>query len=115
MQKEASTLIRDTAPLAESSLQYEEAASLKAYQWARLRETLEYLELHSPFYQHFFRQKGVKVPDIRSREDFSALPFTTKEDLQLHNSGFLCIPQNRVIDHCSTSGTMGEPVHILLS
>ena len=28
---------------------------------------------------------------------------------------FLCVPRSKVIEHSSTSGTLGEPVHILLT
>jgi phenylacetate-CoA ligase len=38
------------------------------------------------------------------------IPFTTKQDLQLHNSDFLCVPNEKVIDYITTSGTLGDPV-----
>jgi phenylacetate-CoA ligase len=43
-------------------------------------------------------------------EDLRQIPFTEKKDLQLHNSDFLCVPPEKVIDYITTSGTLGDPV-----
>jgi phenylacetate-CoA ligase len=43
-------------------------------------------------------------------EDLQQIPFTDKNDLQLHNNDFLCVPPEKVIDYITTSGTLGDPV-----
>ena len=43
------------------------------------------------------------------------LPTTTKQDLQLHNSDFLCADPVDIIDYVTTSGTLGNPVTFALT
>jgi phenylacetate-CoA ligase len=81
----------------------------------KLQELLHYLNAHSPWYSKMFRQHRVDIGRIRNLEDLSRLPVTVKEDLQLHNDEFLCVPRNRVIEYTSTSGTLGTPVTIALT
>jgi len=80
------------------------------YQNARLKDALEYLRIHSPFYRDMFIRNGIKTDTIRSLDDLVNIPITTKEDLQQHNDDFLCVPREQVIDYITTSGTLGEPV-----
>ncbi|SCY59549.1 phenylacetate--CoA ligase family protein [Flavobacterium caeni] len=90
----------ETAPLSE----------IKAFQEAKLRETLAYVQSHSPFYQKRFADAGISVSDIRTLEDLQKLPVTTKADLQQFNDDFLCVPRHQIIDYATTSGTLGDPV-----
>ncbi|MFZ1453091.1 MAG: AMP-binding protein [Ferruginibacter sp.] len=48
-------------------------------------------------------------------EDLSVIPVTIKEDLQQRNDDFLCVPRNKIIEYSSTSGTLGNPVTIMLT
>ena len=48
-------------------------------------------------------------------EDLSVIPVTIKEDLQQRNEDFLCVPRNKIIEYSSTSGTLGNPVTIMLT
>ena len=96
-------------------LHYKPAAEIKAFQEARLPETLNYLAAHSPFYRRMFAVRGVDLSLIRTIEDLSLLPVTTKQDLQLHNEEFVCVPRSEVIDYVTTSGTLGDPVTFALT
>lgn len=91
------------------------AAEIVAVQEKKLLETLSYLNKQSPFYQSLFAQHKVDLRSIRSLQDLSQLPVTTKEDLQQYNNDFLCVPRSRVIEYTSTSGTLGSPVTIALT
>lgn len=86
------------------------SAEIKAFQEQKLRETLDYVAAHSPFYQKRWAGSGISVSDIRTLEDLQKLPVTTKSDLQQYNDDFLCVPQNQIIDYATTSGTLGDPV-----
>ncbi len=99
----------------DSTVQFLPAPEIKAWQEARLKEELAYLEAHSPFYQAMFRREGIDPRTIRHIEDLQRVPVTTKEDLQLHNEAFLCVPREEVIDYVTTSGTLGDPVTFALT
>lgn len=91
-------------------IEYQPQEEIIRFQEEKLQEALQYLSLRSPFYRRMFRQHAVSVDDIRRIEDLRQLPFTDKKDLQRHNSDFLCVPPEKVIDYITTSGTLGDPV-----
>lgn len=80
-----------------------------------MRETLHYVSEHSAFYKRLFEQHNVDIAKINTLEDLQQLPTTTKQDLQLHNSDFLCAKPTEVIDYVTTSGTLGNPVTFALT
>jgi phenylacetate-CoA ligase len=88
---------------------------IRRMQEIKLQELLQYLNGFSPWYQKIFQQNQIDLQRIRRLEDLSLLPVTVKEDLQLHNDEFLCVPRNKVIEYTSTSGTLGAPVTIALT
>ena len=98
-----------------SPLESASREEISAYQDAALARLLAYLGGHSPFYQRLFAAHGIDVAAIRTTSDLARLPTTTKQDLQLHNWDFLCVPKARVAEYCSTSGTLGRPVTIALT
>lgn len=81
----------------------------------QLRELLAYLQQRSPFYKRIFGENGIDISSIQTLADLGRLPVTTKEDLQQFNNDFLCVPETEVIEYASTSGTLGNPVTILLT
>ncbi len=99
----------------DNDIQFQSPAEIKHYQEARLREELLYLKSHSAFYARMFETTGIDVAAIRTIEDLQQLPVTTKQDLQLHNQDFVCVPKDEIIDYVTTSGTLGEPVLFALS
>ena len=96
-------------------LHYQEPAVIKAFQEERLREMLEYVAQHSPFYKKLFAEHHIEITAIRTLEDLQTLPTTTKQDLQAHNTDFLCVDPVNVVDYVTTSGTLGEPVTFALT
>ncbi len=90
-------------------------AEIERSQTEKLAKLLEYLAVHSPFYQRLFREKNADLSRIKTPADLPLLPVTDKEDLQASNDDFLCVPRNRVIEYTSTSGTLGFPVTIALT
>jgi phenylacetate-CoA ligase len=81
----------------------------------KLQETIAYLNAHSPFYKEFFSKARFNPSGIKTMEDLSVIPVTIKEDLQQRNNDFLCVPRNKIIEYSSTSGTLGNPVTIMLT
>lgn len=98
-----------------SEIQFAAPAEIKAFQEERLKEELRYLAEHSPFYRNRFAEAGTDIRKIRRLEELETLPVTTKQDLQLHNEAFVCVPRHEIIDYVTTSGTLGDPVTFTLT
>lgn len=90
-------------------------AEIVEMQEKKLQETIAYLNQHSPFYKEFFSKARFNPSGIKTMEDLSVIPVTIKEDLQQRNDDFLCVPRNKIIEYSSTSGTLGNPVSIMLT
>jgi len=99
----------------DKDLHFRTPEEIKAFQEARLKETLQYVAEHSPFYKRLFAEHGIDVTKIATIEDLQSIPTSSKHDLQAHNSDFLCVAPVDVIDYVTTSGTLGEPVTFALT
>ena len=88
---------------------------IKVFQEAKLKVALRYLLENSPFYQHLFKTHQIAISEIRTLEDLTNIPTTSKEDLQKYNDDFICVPRNKIIDYSTTSGTLGQPVTFALT
>lgn len=76
----------------------------------RLRETVRRCYERVPLYKKKFDEAGIKPEDIRSIDDITLLPFTTKEDLiENYPFGMFAVPLSEVIRIHSSSGTTGKP------
>ena len=51
---------------------------IRDYQNGKLREALNYLNEHSPFYQRMFRENGIDLESIKTVDDLVKIPFTLK-------------------------------------
>jgi len=80
------------------------------YQNSRIPELIGFLNQNSRFYQDVFQHHKIHPDKIKTIDDLIHIPVTTKEDLQSRNQDFLCVPQERIIDYITTSGTLGDPV-----
>jgi phenylacetate-CoA ligase len=80
-------------------------------QLARLKNLVETLYSHVPFYRKKMDEMGVKATDIQSMGDIEKLPFTTKDDMrENYPHGLLACPKDRVMEVHMSSGTTGKPV-----
>ncbi|HVB04281.1 MAG TPA: AMP-binding protein, partial [Chitinophagaceae bacterium] len=84
-------------------------------QGQKLRQLLQYLNGNSPFYQELFSKNRLDINTISQVGDLTAIPFTTKEDLQQRNEDFLCVKRDQVAEYMATSGTLGKPVTIAMT
>jgi len=83
-------------------------AELDRHQLLKLRETVDYVRSHAPFYRRVF--EGVRGSDLKSLEDISSLPFTTAEDIQENDLRFLCVSLDEIsrVVTLNTSGTTAQ-------
>jgi phenylacetate-CoA ligase len=81
----------------------------------KLQELLAYAARSSPFYREWFARHHIDATSIRTVDELSIIPPTTKEDLQRRNDDFLCVGRDRIAEYTSTSGTLGSPVTIALT
>lgn len=67
----------------------------------------------SPWYAAKFKESGLNPSDIKSRDDISKLPFTTKNDLRLsYPAQMLTVDPVDIIRMHTSSGTTGKPTAI---
>lgn len=97
------------------ALEFSEQKIIKNYQDRRLVETLAYLSLHSKYYQDFFLENNLDISSIHSIEDLKKIPVTTKDDLAKRNQDFVCVGAEKIIDYITTSGTVGDPVTLMMT
>ena len=88
---------------------------LAELQLSRLRETLA-RAAGTPFHAAAFARAGLAPGGIRSLDDLSSLPVTTKDDLRAHYPlGLLAVPRAEVARIHGSSGTTGKPTFVAYS
>ena len=83
---------------------------IKKVQERKLQELMSYLAKNSTYYKKLFLQNKLDFSSIKTLEDLTKLPVTTKDDLQKNNNDFICVNTSKIIDYVTTSGTTGKPV-----
>lgn len=99
----------------ETAVSYKPTDEIKKLQQRKLQALLQYLNANSPFYKKLFAQQAIDINTIKTLEDLTRLPITTKDDLQRNNADFLCVDKQAIIEYTATSGTLGSPVSIALT
>lgn len=80
-----------------------------AMQSARLMKLVNRVYHNVPFYRKKLQALGLEPGDIRSIEDITKLPFTTKEDLRdNYPFGLLAVPESEIVRLHASSGTTGK-------
>ncbi|MES2567521.1 MAG: AMP-binding protein [Bacteroidota bacterium] len=90
-------------------------SEIQRYQEIKLQEILSYVSINSEFYRSRFKEKNIKIADIKTLDDLRKIPVTTKDDLYHHNQKFICVGQDKIIDYVTTSGTLGDPLTFVLT
>ncbi len=97
------------------------AAELDELDSARLREQLDYVQHHSPFYRRKFGDAGVDAASVTSVAQLAQLPFTDKEELRVSLAEHpplgehLTAPLSSLTQIQATSGTSGTPSYFGLT
>src|SRR5512132_2824314 len=85
-------------------------AQLEQLQLQRLQQTVERVCRCVPFYKKQLDAHHVQPRDIRSLQDLTKLPFTSKQDLRDHYPfGLLAVPAENLVRIHASSGTTGRP------
>ncbi|MEZ6055113.1 MAG: AMP-binding protein [Planctomycetaceae bacterium] len=93
--------------------------ALQRRQWERLRTLLHEVGRSNPFWQQKYREAGVDLSAVRSLEDLSLLPFSTKHELVADQNAHppfgsnLTYPRAEYTRLHQTSGTTGRPMRWL--
>lgn len=88
---------------------------IREFQEQKLRELLAYVNEHSAFYRSRFLKRRIDISAIRTLADLQRIPVTTKDDLHHHNTDFICVSPQKIIDYVTTSGTLGDPLTFVLT
>ncbi len=92
--------------------QWKEPKRLQQIQWQKLQTLLRHAYTHVPYYRRIFTQNGITPDDIKTPEDFTDIPVTTKLDIR--NLGEEELLAGNIEKHqCvkeRTSGSSGIPV-----
>lgn len=84
---------------------------LTQLQVERLQLTLNRVYRNVAFYKNLFEGKNINIEDIKSLEDLTKLPFTSKEDLRKsYPYDMFAVPLRDIVRIHSTSGTTGKPI-----
>ena len=80
-------------------------------QLALLQQQVKRVYENVPFYKKKFDEAGFHPDDLKTLDDISKIPFTTKADLrEAYPFGLFAVPDDEIIEIHSTSGTTGTPV-----
>ena len=83
--------------------------ALREIQSRRLVEMVKRCYDHVPLYKKRFDEMGLKPEDIRSIDDLTKLPFTTKQDLRdTYPFGLIAVPRDDLARVHASSGTTGR-------
>lgn len=97
------------------AIEQADPTAIKRCQEEKLRQLLTYLQTHSTYYQKLFKAYCIDVDAVKTLEDLTRLPLTTKENLHHNNTEFRCVDITQVADYVTTSGTSGDPVLLALT
>ena len=77
----------------------------------KINKQINYIKKNSKFYRNILKDCN----QINNLSELKEFPFTTKNDIAEYNEDFLCVPEYKVRDFITTSGTMGQPVSFFLT
>ena len=92
-------------------VEHQSKDTIHDFQLTKLKEMLQYLKKHSPFYRILFEHKAINIDTL---EQLATLPTTNKQAFAANNYDFLCCAKKDIADYCTTSGTTGNPVTVAL-
>ncbi|WP_027389450.1 phenylacetate--CoA ligase family protein [Chrysiogenes arsenatis] len=98
-----------------SEREFATPAEIMATQQQLVCEHVRYLREISPYYRSVLSVLSDTALSHLTLAQLSALPLTSKQDIEANPSAFWCCPESDIIDICQTSGTTGTPVTIPLT
>ena len=85
-------------------------ADIEAAQNAAWAGAFRYAAGRSPFYREHFSRAGISAGDKISLAEIARIPAIDKTVVSENTEMFLCVPQERIVDIVTTSGTTGQPL-----
>lgn len=83
---------------------------IEELQFDRLKQTVERVFNHVPFYRKKFLESNIAPEDVNSLDDIQKLPFTVKADLREHYPfGLFAVDKKEIVRLHASSGTSGKP------
>jgi phenylacetate-CoA ligase len=83
---------------------------ISALQLQRLKATLHHVYKNVPHYRQAFEATGVHPDDLKTLQDLSKFPFTSKKDLRdNYPFGMFAVPKEQIARIHASSGTTGKP------
>ncbi|OMF62723.1 phenylacetate--CoA ligase [Paenibacillus sp. FSL R5-0490] len=83
---------------------------IEELQLDRLRQTVERVYNHVPFYRKKFLESNIAPQDVTGLDDIRKLPFTVKADLREHYPfGLFAVDKKEIVRLHASSGTSGKP------
>lgn len=77
------------------------------------KNILKYVSEGSAFYQNKYKRDGFDISSVKEIDDFSKIPFTTKDELRdAYPLGLRATDKKNIVRIHSSSGTTGSPVII---
>jgi len=89
---------------------------LQVLQLSKIQRLVQHAYENVPFYRERYQQAGIHPQDIKSLDDFRALPFLTREDV--NNNLDALVAKNLLHDKLhpnETGGSTGEPMHFFVA
>ncbi len=84
---------------------------LSQIQLERLQKTVKHVYDNVPLYRERMDAAGIKPEDVKSLDDLTKLPFTSKQDLRdTYPYGMFAVPMDDVVRLHASSGTTGKQI-----
>ena len=79
----------------------------------RFRAVVKYVYQNCPFYRQKFKECNIDIESIKTIEDLTKLPLTTKQDLRnAYPLKMCCVSREKIVRIQMSGGTTGQPVII---
>ena len=86
---------------------------IESINWSKRKRLIRFAFENVPFYRERFKDFGLHPEDLKCPEDFTLLPFLTKQDLRDHFDGLVSkVAQKKYCALATTGGSTGIPVKI---
>jgi len=97
-------------------IQYLDRKELEKLQFARFKKTIKRTFKNCPLYRKIWEEKGINPESVKSLQDITRFPFTTRDDLRKNFPfGFLALPLEKIVRVHTSTGTTGKPKAIFFS
>lgn len=87
---------------------------LEVWQLERIQKLVKYAYEHVPYYRERYQREDIHPEDIKSLQDFQALPFLTKEDVHNHKDALLSSNFRAKLYSNETGGSTGQPMQFFV-